>query len=391
MLKVLARVGVVVALLFASIGTACADTPAFSLPFRFIDNRVFIEATVNGQGPFLFILDTGSTAVISDRAALRLHLNVKDGGVGHGVGAAAEHIGATRIDARIGALRLRDIDAAVMTIDEPDVFGAIPVDGVIGPEVFERMVVEFDYARHRLLFFPPGDYRYTGNGTVVPISRPEQIPVITATLDGVSGQFGVDTGARSALLVYGPFAADHRLAQKYHAQVEGVTGWGFGGPVRSLLARADTFEMAGANVRRPVIRLSTQKAGLTTSRAMAGLIGPDILDQFNVIFDYPRHRMILERGPGYGRPDSYDRAGLWMGQDGQRLRAVDVIRGGPADKAGVKAGDRILAVEGKDTATIFLPDLRERIRRAPPGTKLSLRLESHGRTRDVVLSLRDLV
>src|SRR5215469_13589130 len=61
--------------------------------------------------------------------------------------------------------------------------------------------------------------------------------------------------------------------------------------VRSVLARAQEVKIGNVVVRDLVIRPSTQKQGLTTSNAMAGLIGPDVLPQFDVIFDYSHSRM----------------------------------------------------------------------------------------------------
>jgi hypothetical protein len=375
-------------------GSVLAAAPAeSSVPFRLVDNRVFADVTLNGQGPFHFILDTGGSAAVSDQVARRLGLKVTDGGEGEGVGAARAHFGATRI-ARVdlGPIKLANVDFIITSNDDASqVFGTLPEDGVIGPEIFERVVVRLDYSRRTLIFIAPDSFRDAGMGTIVPFTRPRQIPEIAATLDGVAGQFGVDTGARSALLLYGPFCAKNGLAEKYHATLEGVTGWGFGGPVRSLLARAGSFSLGGASVNAPVFRLSKQKTGLTTANDMAGLIGPDVLRQFIVTFDYARQRMILEKGPEYGRRDSYDRAGAWMGQAGPHFAVVDVIKSGPADEAGVKAGDVVLAIDGVDTSKLFLPDVRESMRRRAPGTKIRLALASQGRTRIAIVTLRDLV
>jgi len=220
--------------------------------------------------------------------------------------------------------------------------------------------------------------------------RPHQIPVIDASLDGVAGAFGVDTGARSAMLLYGPYCQHNGLAEKYGAKLQGVTGWGIGGPVRSLLARAHRLDMGPASVSDIIVRLSTQKTGLTTSSEMAGLIGPDVLAQFDVTFDYARQRIILEKNENYGRHDSYDRAGVWMGQDGGRFTVVDVIAGGPGDEAGVRVGDKILAIDGKTTDKLDLSQVREQMRRRPVGERVSLRLQSQGKERTVVVTLREL-
>jgi hypothetical protein len=365
----------------------------FTLPFEVSDNRVFVDVWLNGKGPFHFILDTGAEAALSERAAQQLELNVVDAGEGQGVGATKQHFGRAQLAVfRLGSLELKDLEIEVISLaDTPQVFGTRPVDGVIGGPVFELMTVKQDYIHRELTFTRSDRFHYAGSGTILRFERPQQIPVIEAKLDGVAGNFGVDTGARSALLLYRPFCEQNRLAEKYGAKFEGVTGWGIGGPVRSLLARANKLTLGTIDVRSPVIRLSTQKSGLTLSPRMAGLIGPDVLSQFNVTFDYARRRIILETNRDYGRRDSYDRAGLWMGQKDGHFTAVDVISGGPADEAGVRLGDVILAIDGKDTGGLVLPDVRESMRRRSPGEKVSLLLESHGAQRIAVVTLRDLV
>jgi len=268
----------------------------FTLPFAYIDNRVFVEVHLDGKGPYHFILDTGADLALSDRVARELKLAIEDAGETSGVGEHRQRAGRARIpELTLGDLHLTDLDAYVLPDnDQSNVFGTKPVDGILGQPVFERLVVKHEYANRRLVFTDPKKFAYSGTGTIIPIDRPVQIPVIDAQLDGVPGRFGVDTGARSSLLLYGPFCERNHLREKYNAHFEGVTGWGIGGPVRSLLARAHEFQLSKLTIHDPVIRISTQKSGLTTSSSMAGLIGPDILSQFDVTFDYSRHRMILE-------------------------------------------------------------------------------------------------
>jgi hypothetical protein len=376
------------ALSFAAVhrGSSAVTDPktSFTLPFDLVDSRVFVAARLNGRGPFHLLLDTGAGGVtISTDAAQQLGLHVGEAGDGQGVGEKTVHAGEARIaQLQMGDLTLADVETNVMDLsDAPQVFGSKPFDGIIGLPAFERMVVKHDYVNRVLTFTAPDKFDYAGAGVIVHFERPRQIPVVAGVLDGVAGNFGVDTGARSSLLLYGPFCAQNNLQEKYGAKLEGVTGWGIGGPVRSLLARD------------PVIRLSAQKTGLTTSSAMAGLIGPDVLSQFDVTFDYARTRIIFEKNINYGRRDSYDRAGIWMGQDkdGKHFAVVDVIAGGPGAAAGVKPGDEILAINGENTANLILPDVRETIRRQAVGGKLTLLLESDGKQRTAVVTLKDLV
>jgi Aspartyl protease/PDZ domain len=369
---------------------------SFTLPFDLVDNRVFVEARLNGRGPFHLLLDTGAGGVtVSTDVAQQLGLHVGNAGEGQGVGEKTVHAGEAQIARlQMGDLTLADLDSNVMDLsDAPQVFGRKPFDGIIGLPVFERMVVKHDYVNRILTFTAPERFDYAGSGVIVHFERPRQIPVVAGVLDGVAGNFGVDTGARSSLLLYGPFCQQNNLQQKYGAKLEGVTGWGIGGPVRSLLARASTLQIGDVTVRDLVIRLSAQKTGLTTSSAMAGLIGPDVLSQFDVTFDYARTRIIFEKNKNYGRRDSYDRAGIWMGQDkdGKHFTVVDVIAGGPGAAAGIKPGDQILAIDGKNTASLILPDVRETIRREAVGDKLTLLLESEGKQRTAIVTLQDLL
>jgi hypothetical protein len=371
-------------------------TASFRLPFDLVDNRVFIEARLNGHGPFHLLLDTGAGGVtISADVAQQLGLHVTDAGEGQGVGEKIMRAGQAQIaQVQSGAWALADLDSHVMNLsDGPQVFGAKSFDGIIGLPVFERMVVKHDYVNRVLTFTAPDRFAYAGAGVILHFERPRQIPVVVASLDGIPGSFGVDTGARSSLLVYGPFCAQNNLREKYGAKLEGVTGWGIGGPVRSQLARAKELRIGDVTVRDPVIRLSAQKTGLTTSSAMAGLIGPDVLSQFDVTFDYARTRIIFEKNKNYGCRDSYDRAGIWMGQsqDAKHFTVVDVIAGGPGADAGVKPGDQIVAIDGESTANLILADVRETFRREAVGDKLTLLLESDGKKRTAVVILKDLV
>ena len=365
-----------------------------TLAFELIDNRVFVEVRLNGQGPFHFILDTGASGyALIDTAVRKLGLEMENAGEDGGVGEKTVQVSRCHLaQLQLGAWQLDDLEAEVFPAnDTTNVFGTKPVDGIIGLEVFDHFVVKQDYVQKVLTFTLPDKFNYHGAGVIVPFDLPRQIPVVDAELDGIRGKFGVDTGARSSLLLYTPFVEQNHLREKYSAHLEGVTGWGIGGPVRSLLARAKELKIGTIVVRDPVIRLSTQKQGLTTSSAMAGLIGPDVLSQFDVTFDYSRSRIIFEKNSQYGRRDSYDRAGLWMGQSGEHFVAIDVIAGGPAAAAGVQEGDIILAIDGTDTSKLILPDVREKIRREPVGNEMTLLLDSSGKRHSVVLKLRDLV
>jgi Aspartyl protease/PDZ domain len=379
----------------ASIDSAIAnDQPSVTVPFDLIDNRIVIDVKLDGKGPFRFIFDSGAVSVISMELARATGLKVEGlTGGGTGVGESTVERGQTKIsDTEVASIHLKDEDFGVLSFsDNKYVFGANRIDGIIGYPLFKRFVVRIDYEKRLLTFTEPSQFAYKGRGVAVPIDFDYHLPLVKGELDGVPGIFVIDTGARSALLLYGPFVEQNRLREKYKASIEGVTGWGIGGPVRSQIARVSTLKLGTVEVKNLVARLSLQRSGALTSTDRAALVGPDVLRQFTTIFDYSRHQIIFEKNAEYGKPDSYDRAGMWFGLEGDHFEVIDVMAGGPAAEAGIKTGDKILTVDGKDASTLDLPAVRLRFKNDAPKSRVRLMVEHNGAQREVVVMLRDLV
>ncbi len=73
---------------------------------------------------------------------------------------------------------------------------------------------------------------------------------------------------------------------------------------------------------------------------------------------------------------------------GTGVAIVDVAAGGPADKAGLRSGDVIVAVNGEATPT--LAALEADLAVMKPGTKVTLRVRRNGSTIDVPATLGNL-
>jgi hypothetical protein len=364
-----------------------------SVPFTLVDDRIFVNVKLNGEGPFAFLFDTGGNAVIGAKVAERLHLASGNTETGTGMGEKpVTAVDTTVREVQIGDLRLSNLAFHAIAMDDtPAVFGRQPVDGIIGFPILEQLIVEVDYQSKSLKMTLPSAYTPRKSGTTVHFTRARWVPLIDASLDGVPGKFGVDTGARLSLLLYGPFVKQNNLRAKYHPEVSGVTGWGLGGPIRSQLARGQQFVIDNLTIHDPLVRLPLQTSGGTTASDTAGVIGSDILRQFNITFDYGSQTITFEKNDHYGAPSNFDRVGLWLGQDSAGFTVVDVVSGSPADIAGIKVGDDILAIDGRSAATLDLVEVREEFRNDPAGKKMQLKVESGATVREIVVTLRELV
>lgn len=116
-----------------------------------------------------------------------------------------------------------------------------------------------------------------------------------------------------------------------------------------------------------------------------------MLRRFTLTIDYPRSRLVFEPNAEHGRPDPFDRAGLWLNRAGEGFEVLDLVAAGPAAEAGLAVGDLITMVDGQPAGEIVLSDLRDRLRGSPEGTKVRFTVRGGSGEREVVVTLRELL
>lgn len=365
---------------------------ATTLPFELINNHIYVKVMLNGQGPFTFLCDTGGSNVITPTLAAKLGVKPEGALQGRGVGEKSEDVGLVNLESlSVGDVMLTKQLFAVFPLESfADVEG-VPQAGLIGYEVFKRFVVRVDYEHAQLTLTLPSALAYQGHGTVVPFRFNDQIPQVDGSIDGIPGKFDIDTGSRASLSLLKPFAEKNDLKKKLTARYEAVTGWGVGGPARGLIARAGELRLGDVSIPSPVTELSLQQKGGFTDPYVAGNVGAGVLKRFNIVFDYAGKRIIFEPNANNTLPDVYDRSGMWINRAGAALKVVDVTGGGPAEAAGLRAGDSIVAVDGAPVDDATLVALRKRFRAEPEGTKIRLSVDSGDKKRDVTLVLKNLI
>jgi predicted aspartyl protease len=258
-----------------------------AVPFDDVDGLVFLPVTIGASRPLAFVLDSGAGRMVIDRAvADELGLRREGSGYvqGAGTGAvAAEYVrnvtlalpGLSSSSHELAALDLRPLEATV----------GRRVEGVLGYDLFARVVVEIDYAARRVTFRDPERFAYRGSGAELALDFQRRWPFVRAELvleDGtvIEDRFLVDSGSSDAV--------DHPVVSQMSQRRETETGVGLGTPVRGHVGRARAFRIGGLSVEAPTV------ACCGGSEETSRLIGSGVLSRFRVIFDYSRRRMILE-------------------------------------------------------------------------------------------------
>lgn len=361
---------------------------AVDVPVEIANGHLYVQAKIDGKGPFRLLLDAGGINVMVPELAQALGVAAK--GTSQGAGAGSKD------QVEVTTVRTLEIGGIVLT-DQP--FAVIPLrayalrvegaefDGLVGYELFRRFPARVDYARGRVTFFEPSAFRYTGNGTRLPLRFNGRVPQVDGAVEGIPGVFDLDTGARTSLTLAPAFWKEHKLDQKFGAKQEVIAGAGLGGPARALLGRAGSLKLGDAEVRAPVTMLSTASGGAFAEGGYAGAIGYGALRRFDLVLDYPHEQLFLEPSAAAGEPDVHDRAGLWIERADKGFELVEVVPGGPGAQAGLNKGDVVVAVDGVPVADLKLSVLRDRLR-AAPGTRIRMKL-ADGRERSV--TLKDLI
>ena len=381
---------------FIRMGPSTAAAKEVSrLRFELIDNRVFVPATVNGRGPFAFILDTGAPGwFMSQELARNLRIAPSSHKPISGAGEGSSAAEALRIDAiDIGGAHFEN-QQALATAFGPinQVIGFRAVDGIVGTPVFERFTVDLDFQTKTLSLVDARLSDSRDGAITVPFEFYQGIPCVDGRIAGIAGRFIIDLGDRSSLTLFGPFWRAHSLDKVFAPTITALTGYGIGGPIRALVARVSTVEFGAARANSVITRLSLQKSGAFADPAIAGSIGLGMLRRFHVTFDYARKRMLLVRGPDYANADRYDRAGMWIAPVPAGFQIYDVITGGPAAKSGLVGGDTIVAIDNGPASAWDIFKLRARL--ADPHARNSMSIvyrRAGGSNTATTLRLRNLL
>jgi PDZ domain-containing protein/aspartyl protease len=368
------------------------------LPFDYRARHVWLRASVDGGPPQDFLFDTGASVTVLDSSwaaehGVRTSGRMQAAGAGAAGGAAFGTLATFRIASESGdGIELENVKVATLDVNpafEPLLWRRMA--GVIGYDVISRFVVTIDYDQHVLLLEAPEGWRYEGHERPLPMVMNGTVPALTGTLDRTeTGLFRLDVGSSSTVDVHGPFARAHRLKERMK-RTQPVEGVGFGGSFSSEIGRLGSMSLGPYEWDDPIVSLSNATEGAFASEDFAGNIGNRILERFRVTFDYQRRNVYLEPGKLYAERDHLSRAGALFARRGGVVTAEDVLAASPADRAGLRSGDEVLAVDGKAIGEWDLPELQSRLDDGPTGDRVTVRVRRGRGERTVRIRLSEVV
>lgn len=361
-----------------------------SVPFELVNNHIYAQVSVNGAPPHLWIFDTGGRDALLMREAARPAPSFSSRKDSEGDAGLVPGGSAKMRSISVGGATLSDQVVPVLPLPPEDVEG-VDAAGMVGYEFFARFITQIDYGAHRIHFIDKHYFDPKSAGTPVPFLFLDTTPAVRGSYNGIPANFGIDTGARTALLLTGPFVEAHRLRAHAAAGIEALVGWN-DGPVYGFVEHGGMLKLGDVSVSRPLTVLLDEGAAGGVALNSFNNIGGGVLKRFIVTLDYARYIIYLKpiTAP-IADLDTFDESGLWINGTAQGFHITSVAPHSPAQEAGLLAGDMIIAVNGTPFSAIKLYELRRWLRNDPPGTAVTFTVRHQkDAPRTVRLRLRNL-
>ncbi|MEI6512365.1 MAG: aspartyl protease family protein [bacterium] len=349
------------------------------IPFVFRDDMIIIKALVNGKRTGNFMFDTGWGSAL----AISSEFDVGDPkGESMGISPTGVVVNKTyKVNKlQIGELDVtKSVDVMATQLDWGSGTHKEPIDGIIGLQSWWEYVLEINMKEKKMRFYPREMKDLTKmkadgkSSWLIPIDPTSGTFAIylPVSIGGKPGKMVLDTGCIGQAFVIFRHAAERWGI--YPNKPEFVHG------ARDVSGTHDTYECYIHDIGIGPIHIDDATASIqgaiSSSQEKDGLIGTKFWENYNTWIDFRGRYVFLERWQTEDYIPKEGEIGVLTDFDQitNRLLIFFVIKGSPAEKAGLKRGDMIAAING----TLIQPATYKRCQDAlkgKPGEKVRVSL-----------------
>ncbi|MBS1935935.1 MAG: aspartyl protease family protein, partial [Bacteroidetes bacterium] len=263
------------------------------------------------------------------------------------------------------------------------------IDGIIGYSFLSRYIVRIDYDSSKIYVFSKGSIKYPKGGYMlrpVLVGIPVQIARVRDNHD-ISARFYFDTGAGLCLLLSSDFVTDSAVLNTKKKKPVVTQAQGLGGKTEMNLTTIREFRLGPYRFKNVPTYIFDDEFNVTSYPSLGGLIGNDVLRRFNITINYDRREIYLMPNSHFREPFDYSYTGLGIYWVNGEIVVVDVMKDSPAEKAGFKQGDIIIAVNNNFTKNIQVYKNMFQV----PGDKVKVIVQRPDGLAELVLKVKSIL
>jgi hypothetical protein len=360
-----------------------------TIPIRIINTTVLVPVKINNRS-LNFLLDTGSEgSSIDPSTASKLGLAT------HGTERIQKNFRDLVVDftqadpLTIGSKDFKQVKLTEVTLAPISKALGIVVDGILGTDILEKFTFKIGYSKRTLLMGPLAKLGVLGRSTG--LRRSGNQFFISVTLISEPSELVLDTGTNATNLSWKTW---RHLSGIWTPKqmVEGIAR--AGNPTSSaILVCLPVVQLGNVILQDQAVRAQQRSdAGAFSSEDFGGILGSDILQQFEITFDLINDKVFLKPDTGYKRdPYRYVTIGIQIAKDDQgAIQVMSVWKDSPAARVGFQPGDLIKAVDGEPTEGLTLEQVSSKLH-AEEGTAIKLAIERNADLSTIVVHTRSLL
>ncbi len=375
------------------------------LPFDLENDFIVISVLLDNVLPLRFIVDTGAENTILLEKEVSDMLDVEYRRTFQIRGADVENeltaYLATGIDLRI-ADRLLARNRSMLVLEENyfdfERITGTNIQGILGADFLMRFTVEFDFKRNMMILHEPNKFKPSKKHVEIPSTFIRNraylnVPIGVNTTKSSPRKLLLDSGAGLTLLLH--TFGDSSDVDLPLQQIPAYIANGLGGSLEGGVGRSRRIQLGGKELGGVVTYFQPlDTVGLDFLNEREGIMGNRVLQRFNVAIDYTGRKVYFRpEGRRWKEKFQFDRSGLAVIAGGANLRTytiANVVPNSPAVRAGMKVGDRIVAVNGKSVGFMTLGGIIRKLE-GKVGRRIKLRFERDGEYFLVRFRLEDLI
>jgi hypothetical protein len=220
------------------------------------------------------------------------------------------------------------------------------IDGIIGYSVLSRYIIKLNYDSSIIEFWSKGNLKYPRGGYLLkPFISTLAVQGVRVRDDKtINARFLYDIGAGMNMIFSTDFINDSALLSKkrklYIKEAEGL-----GGKIDMAITVIKEVKLGPYRFRNVPVYIFDDIYNATSYPYLGGLIGNDLLRRFNVVMNYDKRDIHLLPNSHFNDPFDYSYTGLELYYVNGKVLIGDVAEKSPAEKAGLKEGDMVVAID----------------------------------------------